>query len=236
MWRSLSEPARWLGRHELPLLLGLLIVVLGTWGFIELAGEVTEGDTHALDRKILLVFREPGDPDRPIGPEWLHEVMRDFTALGGYAVLGLVFFSVAGVLLMERKHAVTLFMFVAIVGGFLLSMGLKSWFERDRPSEVAALSYVHTSSFPSGHSMMAAVVYLTLGSLLGRLTTSFVARFYILAIALLVTVLVGTSRVFLGVHYPSDVLAGWSAGLAWATLCWLVAGQLQRRGKIEQPE
>lgn len=235
MGERLARIIRWVGTHELQVLVGLSVIVLGTWGFIELAGEVMEGDTAAFDRKILLAFREPGNLERPVGPEWLHEVMRDFTALGGYAVLGMVLLSVSGVLLMERKHWALALILVAIVGGFILSMALKSGFERDRPSEVTPLSYVHTSSFPSGHAMMAAVVYLTLGSLLSRLTTSLVARFYILAIALLVTVLVGTSRVFLGVHWPTDVLAGWSAGLVWATLCWLVARQLQKRGAIEQP-
>ena len=233
MWH-LNRLIRWVGRHELFVLLGMLIIATGSWGFIELAGEVMEGDTKAFDTRILLALRQPGQPHVPIGPEWLHEVIRDFTALGGYAILSLVLLAVAGYLALERKNGALLLVIVAIVGGFMLSLALKSWFERDRPTEVEALSYVHTSSFPSGHAMMAAVVYLTLGSLLSRFSRSFVMRFYFLTIAVLVTVLVGFSRVFLGVHYPTDVLAGWAAGLVWSTLCWLVARALQKRGAVEQ--
>ena len=234
MWQRLTSLIRWVGGHELQVLVGMLIIVLGTWGFLELAGEVTEGDTKAFDTRILLALREPGDPHQPIGPDWFHEVVRDFTALGGYAVLILVLLAVTGYLWLERKQGAMLLVLVAIVGGFVLSLSLKSVFERERPTEVEALSYVHTSSFPSGHAMMSAVVYLTLGTLLSRFSKSFVMRFYFLAIAVLVTVLVGFSRVFLGVHYPTDVLAGWAAGLVWSTLCWLVARRLQKRGAVEQ--
>jgi undecaprenyl-diphosphatase len=234
MWRRLTSLVRWVGGHELQVLVGMLIIVLGTWGFLELAGEVTEGDTKAFDARILLALREPGNPHQPIGPQWLHEVVRDFTALGGYAVLILVLLAVTGYLWLERKQGAMLLVVVAIIGGFILSLSLKSVFERERPTEVEALSYVHTSSFPSGHAMMSAVVYLTLGTLLSRLSRSFVMRFYFLAIAVLLTVLVGFSRVFLGVHYPTDVLAGWAAGLVWSTLCWLVARRLQKRGAVEQ--
>jgi undecaprenyl-diphosphatase len=81
---------------------------------------------------------------------------------------------------------------------------------------------------------MSAVVYLTLGALLARLADQRRVKLYFLAVAALLTLLVGLSRVYLGVHYPTDVLAGWSAGLVWATLCWLAARSLQRRGAVER--
>src|SRR5207302_4145258 len=124
---------------------------------------------------------------------------------------------------------------VATLGGFLISGLLKNHYERPRPAVVPHLSYVYSSSFPSGHSMLSAVIYLTLGSLLARLAERRRLKIYCVAVAMLLTFLVGVSRVYLGVHYPTDVLAGWAAGLAWAVLCWLVTRYLQRHGAVEKP-
>ena len=231
----------WLGGHELTVLLGLLVVVAGTWGFIELADEVLEGETQVFDERMILMLRLPDDPqtpknesETPIGPVWMSELGRDVTALGGYAVLTLVTLAVIGFLRLGRRFAVMWFMLGAVVGGFLLTMWLKSLFVRERPDIVPHLSQVHTSSFPSGHSMMSAVIYLTLGALLTTLVAQQRLKFYFLSVAVLLTALVGVSRVYMGVHYPTDVLAGWTAGLTWATICWLVARSLQRRGTIER--
>ncbi len=231
----------WLGGHELMVLLGLLVVVAGTWGFIELADEVLEGETQAFDERVILMLRRPDDPqtsrnesEDPIGPAWMWEVGRDVTALGGYAVLTLVTCAVVVFLRLDRRFAMMWFVLGAVLGGFLLTMVLKSLFARDRPDIVPHLSQVHTSSFPSGHSMMSAVVYLTLGTLLTRLVVKRRLKFYSLFVAVLLTALVGVSRVYLGVHYPTDVLAGWTAGLTWATICWLIARSLQQRGTIEK--
>jgi undecaprenyl-diphosphatase len=106
-------------------------------------------------------------------------------------------------------------------------------YARPRPDLVPHLSPVYTSSFPSGHSLIAAVVYLTLGSLLASVISRPMLKVYVLSVAMLLTTAVGLSRVYLGVHYPTDVLAGWLAGLVWALLCWLVARVLQRRGRVE---
>ena len=103
----------------------------------------------------------------------------------------------------------------------LLSLALKALFDRPRPTSCPTWCEVSSSSFPSGHSMNSAIVYLTLGALLARLVRPVAMKLYILAVALLVSFLVGISRVYLGVHYPSDVLAGWSLGLSWAVLWWL---------------
>ena len=92
----------------------------------------------------------------------------------------------------------------------------------------------HHYSFPSVHSLMSAVVYLTLGALLARMVARRRLKFYVLTLAVTLTGLVGISRVYLGVHYPSDVLAGWCVGLSWASLCWLVGRKLQRQGAIER--
>jgi len=232
----------WVGSHEQYVLLAMACIVGGTWIFIALADKVQDGDTHAIDRAVLTAMRRPLDPNRPVGPDnpsvplgprWVQESARDITALGGYPVLTLLTLAVVGFLALDRKFGAMWFVLGATVGGSVLTLGLKTLIDRPRPDVVEHLTYVATSSFPSGHSTMSAVVFLTLGSLLTRLLPHRWLRFYVLAVAILLTLLVGFTRIYLGVHYPSDVLAGWTAGLVWATLCWLVARAMQRRGRIE---
>jgi len=208
-------------------------VIAGIWVFVEILDEVQEGDTQRFDEWALVQLRQRDDPAQPIGPRWLHEVGRDITGLGGVAVLSLVTFAVAGYLHLRKKRAAMLLVLVATLGGLLLSTGLKRVIHRDRPDIVPHLSMVYTSSFPSGHSMLSASVYLTLGALLARLEQGRVIKIYVLGVAMILTLLVGVSRVYMGVHYPTDVLAGWTAGLVWALICWFVARQLQHRGAVE---
>ena len=237
--QTLSSRARglfaWVKRHDnLLLLVVLLVVVGGVWGFVELAGDVMEGDTQKFDDWAIRALRRPDNPAVPIGPRWLHELGRDMTALGGVAVMIMLTGAVAGYFLLVRKYHAMWLVMAATVGGLVLSTALKWGFDRDRPQLVPHLSQVYTSSFPSGHSMLSAVVYLTLGSLLTRLVPQRRVKIYFLVVALLLTFLVGVSRVYMGVHYPTDVLAGWTAGLVWALLCWLAARQLQKRGAVER--
>lgn len=218
---------------EAGVLIALLAVVLMTWGFIELADEVSEGSTHAFDRWVMRSLRHSADPSMPAGPQWLTGVARDVTALGSAAVLVLVVLAVAGYLWLENKRHAMWLVIGATITGNLVSNGLKWYFDRPRPDVVPHLIDVTTTSFPSGHAMLAAVVYLTLAALLMRLTPDRRTKLYVLCVALFLTFLVGISRIYLGVHYPTDVLAGWSAGLAWALLCWVLAIYLQKRGTIE---
>ena len=223
-------------RRELPLVLLLTLLAGGVWGFIELADEVIEGETHAVDTAILLALRTPGDLDDPLGPGWVEEVGRDFTALGGVAVLTLITAAACGYLLIRRRYRAALLVVAAVGGGIVLSSLLKTGFDRPRPDLVPHGSIVYTASFPSGHSMMAAVVYLTLGALLARTQPRRRLKAYILSLAVVMTVAVGVSRVYLGVHWPTDVLAGWTVGGAWALLWWVVTLWLQRRGQVEPEE
>ncbi len=228
VWLHLA--LRWIGQYEFTVLAALLIVVVGIWGFVELAEEVGEGDTTHFDEWAVRALREPGDPADPLGPRWLEEIGRDLTALGGNVVLTLFTLAVAGFLWMRRMYQALALLAVAVLGGLVLSTGLKEFFDRPRPNLVPHLAVTYTSSFPSGHSMLSAVTYLTLGALLARFVKEPQLKAYFLVVAVLLTVLVGISRVYLGVHYPTDVLAGWTAGLVWALLCWLAALYLQRRG------
>jgi undecaprenyl-diphosphatase len=228
------NPWRLFRAELLPLLL-LVAMAGGVWVFAELAEEVTEGDTRQLDERVLLALREPGDRSDPLGPRWVEETGRDFTALGAISVLALLTLSVSGFLVLAGKRRTALLVLVAVGGGLLLSFALKQGFQRPRPDLVPHGSYVYTTSFPSGHSTMAAATYLTLGALLARVQQRRRLKAFALGFAMLLTLLVGVSRVYLGVHWPTDVLAGWVAGGVWALLCWLVALRLQRGGQVERP-
>lgn len=224
---------RGLAKREWPLVLSLLVPAVALWGFIALAGEVMEGDTAALDKSILLALRKPGNTAEPLGPPWLQEMMRDFTALGGIAVLTLITIGVVVYLVLDRKRRAALAVGIAVVGGLLISTFVKMGIDRARPDLVPHGSFVSTASFPSGHSMMAAVVYLTLAVMLARLRPRWRVKVFLMSAAIFVVVLVGISRVYLGVHWPTDVLAGWTVGSAWAMLCWIVMLRLQHRGEVE---
>ena len=215
------------------ILIAIALIVGGVWLFIELAGEVSEGDTVTLDERLLLSLRNPANLADPIGPPWLEETMRDFTALGGSGVLTLLTVSVIGYLVIQRRFRAALLVALAVVGGMVLSQLLKSIFGRPRPDLVPYGSYVYFASFPSGHSMLSAATYLTLGALLARLQKRRRLKIYILFLAVTITFLVGVSRIYLGVHWPTDVLAGWTAGAVWAVLCMLVLHWLQHHGKVE---
>jgi undecaprenyl-diphosphatase len=217
-------------------LAAVLLVVVSVWGFIEIAEDVLEGDTHEFDHWVIRQLRRAEDPAVPIGPPWLIEAGREITALGGVTVLCLIVLAVVGYLLQQRAYGAMWFVLIAAVGGMALSSALKHVFGRERPDVVLHLVMVHTPSFPSGHAMLSAVIYLTLGALLAQVVQRRASQIYFLTVAMVLTFLIGLSRVYLGVHYPTDVLAGWSVGLAWALFCWLVARYLRRRGTIETVE
>ncbi len=235
--RALLAPATRLAirlrLNEVAPLLSLALLSIGAWAFVVLASEVAEGDTHAFDRALLLALRDQNNLGDPIGPGWLEEAARDITGLGGYAVLTMVTLATAAYLLMVGKRGAALLVVCAVGGGMLLSTGLKLGFERPRPDLVPYGARVYTASFPSGHAMLSAIVYLTLAALLSRVQERRRVKVFLVALGVAITLLVGASRVYLGVHWPSDVLAGWCGGAAWAALCWFAALQLQRRGRVE---
>ncbi|MGE3803629.1 MAG: phosphatase PAP2 family protein [Gemmataceae bacterium] len=233
LWTAL---AGWFGRREPIVLLTLLVIVVGAWGFIEIADEVMEGETGAFDEWVLRSLRDPQNPAVPRGPGGLQLVARDITGLGGITVLSLLTVIIAAFLWLDRKHGLALFLLLATTSGMIVGFSLKAGFGRPRPSVVPHLVAAQTASFPSGHSMMSAVVYLTLGVLVASAVPYRIMKVYVIGVGLLLSGLVGLSRVYLGVHYPTDVLAGWTAGLVWALLCWLVARWLQQRGQVEADE
>jgi undecaprenyl-diphosphatase len=226
-----------LTRHRIDskILMIFLALAAALFVFFQIAEEVAEGDSFRLDRWVMQSLRNASDPSIPAGPGWLQETMIDITALGGVSVLTLVTALVAGYLASARRLHTALFVIGAVSLGAILSEVLKMGFARDRPDLVAHLVDVDTSSFPSAHAMNSAVVYLTLAALMARTLKDWPTRIYILSAGIFLTLIIGFSRVYLGVHWPSDVVAGWCVGGAWAALCSIVARFLQRRDQIESP-
>jgi undecaprenyl-diphosphatase len=201
-------------------------VLLGGFGLI--ADAVTDGDTLNLDTAVLMALRTPGNPADPIGPSWLEEAVRDITALGSFSLLGIVVLLVFAYLLLVGKQRTGWFMVFAVVSGTAISTVLKMLFDRPRP-DLTGVAEVFTASFPSGHATVSAVVFLTIGAMLAEASPERQLKRFFIATAIGLTVLVGVSRIYLGVHYPTDVLAGWSLGAAWALLCTTAAHFLRER-------
>lgn len=225
---------RWIGQHDRTVLFSLLLTTLAVWTFVALADRVSDQRAMRFDEWMLQALRRPEDPAIPIGPRSMMEAARDISALGGMTVLTILTLGVTGFLGLRRMYGAMWLVLGSTLGGMVAVTILKNVFDRPRPSLVPHLSLVFTSSFPSGHSMLSATVFLTLGALLSQFVHERVLKAYFLTSAVLLTLLVGASRVYLGVHYPSDVLAGWSAGLAWALICDLLAKYLQSRGAVEK--
>ncbi|MBA3326064.1 MAG: phosphatase PAP2 family protein [Rhodobacteraceae bacterium] len=214
-------------------LIAVLLLSACGWAFAQLADETIEGETHAFDTAVLLALRNPADSSDPLGPGWVQEFGRDVTALGGIGVLAALTLAVAGYLWLQGNRGSMWLVLASVAGGQAASTLFKLGFDRPRPDLVPHGSITYTSSFPSGHAMMAAVTYLTLAVLLARVQPRRTLKVYFLGVAVVVTLSVGVSRIYLGVHWPTDVLAGWAVGAGWALLCWTIARWLQRRGAIE---
>ena len=202
--------------------LGLAMLILTGSLFGVLTLLVSSETTQAFDESVIQALRHQGDGGLPIGPRWFIELARDFTALGGYGVLVTLTILVTTFLVLERKPHRAKFAGLTIGSGYLLSMALKHLVGRPRPDMVPWLSFPHSSSFPSGHSMMSAIVYLTMGLMLSELASHRRVKVFLAVSPLIIAAAVGFSRVYMGVHYVTDVAAGWSAGIFWALLCWLI--------------
>jgi undecaprenyl-diphosphatase len=198
-----------------------------------IAQEVAGGETSAFDRRVILALRDPANSASPLGPPWLQEAARDVTSLGSIVVLIIITVAAAGYLFLARQRIAAWLMLVAVFGGIALIELLKAAFARPRPDFIVHAARVFTASFPSGHASLSAITYLTVGVLLARAQSSLRTSFYFMALAAFLTVLIGISRIYLGVHYPTDVLAGWCIGTAWAIGCWTIAARLQSGRGVE---
>ncbi len=210
------------GSYHTRLLAGLAAIAAACFAFLKIWSGVAEADSRTLDSSILLSMRVTGHPDLPIGPPWLHAAMFDISSLGSGMVLNLLILATCGFLLVKGKLKRALWLAAAAITGSIAVTLLKHGFGRPRPELIDHLVATQTLSFPSGHAANSALIYLTIAALAGDHETSRPARIYLLAVAITLTLLIGLSRVYLGVHWPSDVLAGWTFGAAWA-LAWRLA-------------
>ena len=216
-------------RSELGAVAALMVIAGGLLAFLHVSEEVAEGDTHAFDLAVLTALRLPGDPNSLIGPKWLHIAATDITALGSVTVLGLIVLLAVIFMASLKRWTEAVVVLVGAVGGMEISQGLKALFGRERPDLVYRAVEASNPSFPSGHAMLSAVVFLTLGALAARFSERRRIKALALSSGVLLSVLVGMSRIYLGVHWTSDVLGGWSLGAAWAMACWLAAWAWERR-------
>jgi undecaprenyl-diphosphatase len=230
---SEEQPKKSALTTEAAIFLNVFGIAVCTWIFVRLAGNIRKGGTDEIDNQILRAFRRSENPAIPIGPDWLQEVAVDVTALGSGTNLSLASTILVGFLCLNRRFRAAGFLISSIGSGLLLCQLLKNLFLRGRPAAVPHLTHFDPESFPSGHSMGSALVYLTLGGIISRQTKGWIAKLYFLSVGLILAILVGISRIYLGVHYPSDVLAGWAAGSLWSSACTQAARWLQRQGAVE---
>ncbi|HTF98576.1 MAG TPA: phosphatase PAP2 family protein [Cellvibrio sp.] len=228
-FKKLQHNVVWIKKVELPVLLAIFTLFASMLIFVLLTQLALQESPHEFDRYLLLFMRNPNDLSDPLGPMWLEEIGRDITALGGNSILILLTIAVLGYLILDKKPRLAAVVLIATLGALCVSSILKKTIDRERPDLVPHHTVVYTASFPSGHSMLSASTYLTLGALLVTTQRRKRIKIFILSFCTTITLLVGISRVYLGVHWPTDVLAGWTAGAGWALACWLLARWLQHQ-------
>lgn len=218
-------------RPELLVLLGFALAAAALLVLGHIGAEVMAGDTRAFDAGVLVALRAATAGDGG-WQNLLRGAALDITALGDNVTLALVVVAVAGHLALARHGRLALVLLVAAASGEATASLLKLAFARPRPDVVAHLTHFGTASFPSGHAMNAAVVYLTLAGIVSRTVARRALRAWALGWAVLLVLLIGASRLYLGVHWPTDVLAGWIAGAGWAVLWWSVARWVASPGQV----
>lgn len=203
------------------MLLAFLAAALALYNFFELGGDMIEGDTVAFDRRVMLAMRNPADVSDPIGSHSVEEAVRDITALGGFTLVTLA--TLVGLLLFlfHKKWLHAGVLAATVLLAWASSEGSKALYGRARPDLVPHGVYVYSGSFPSGHSTLAAATFLTLAVLISSLEPRRRTKGVVYGLALTILAAVGVSRVYLGVHWPSDVLAGWCLGGTWALAAWI---------------
>lgn len=219
LWASLARLQR---KNRLP----LVVLVCGGWLLLaRLTSEMPETETQAFDELVLLGLRSKGDLSVPLGPSWLLNAVRDVNSLGGLTVLAIITILATLYMMVARQRIAAAFLLFSVLGGEAISSILKLGVARPRPTIVPHLQNVYDLSYPSGHAMMSAVTYLTIAAILATIEKDRRRQIFLFASAIFLTITIGLCRLYLGVHYPSDVIAGWCAGSTWVLCCWLGAGR-----------
>lgn len=233
MSSRLNRLRDWFRARDLQFLAALAAIGVLVLVFIGIADEVTEGSTRRFDEAVLLAFRAA--PDDPLGSLVVENGIMHLSALGSGVVTGLIVLVVTGYFLLAGHWRYAGLMVACSVGGGLVISLLKGLFERPRPTVVTHIDPPGGLSFPSGHSTISAALYLTLAVLIARTLERRRLRVYVVAVGVGMMLLVGITRIYLGVHYPTDVLAGWTVGITWALICGTVVRQLGKRGAADVP-
>ena len=198
----------------------LLLAAVAFAAFLAITSAVAAGSVHAFDVAGLYALRNHTDAAKPFGPAWLQETGRDFTALGSNGVLSALVLAGSGLLALARRRDGAAFLLASFCGALGLDIAAKHWIERPRPDLVPHAARVFTSSFPSSHATVSSAACLAAALLVAQARPDPLFKAAAAAVALVFTALIGASRVYLGVHWPTDILAGWALGVAWTALCW----------------
>lgn len=209
----------------------ILVPLAAAFAFLGLTLFILAGRTFAFDTGLILLFRQVGDPATPIGPHWLPEMMRDISGLGSFVGLGVMSLATTLALWLAGYRRLAIALAANVVLATLVSTGLKIGIGRARPDVVEPTAIVFTASFPSGHAFLSAVVLLSIAGFTGLASRHRDITRLSIGVAWVLMLLIGVSRIYLGVHWPSDVLAGWCLGIAWSSLSVALVGRSMERGE-----
>jgi len=210
------------GQRFLFLVLALVFLTAFIWGLVVLTREVKLGHTQKTDEQIMIALRSPEHVDDPLGGLWVEHLARDLTSLGSTYVIILVTLATGGFLAFNNHRRSAVLLLTATASGMVVYYVFKQAIGRPRPELVSHLVHSETPSYPSGHAMLAGLLFFGLALIAGKELASIRLKLYLICVAVLLALAVGASRIYLGVHWATDVLAGWLAGFGWALLWWLI--------------
>jgi undecaprenyl-diphosphatase len=206
----------------------LIILLTGIILFCLISFAVVSGRSAHIDNSILLLLRNTGNASIPVGPGWFLDFMQDISSLGSVTAVILITVLISGLLIIKKEYITLNSLLTTIIGGGLIELLMKEIFSRPRPQIIPHLVTVYSFSFPSGHSAISTIVYLALAFLIFKFEIKRSIKLYFLISAVFLILLIGFSRVYLGVHYPTDVLGGWTLGLTWISSRLLFSNKFKR--------
>jgi len=212
-------------RLETQALLIWFSLTTALWAFFALGAEVGEGDTGAFDMYLISLLRTSSNGGEAIGPAWFKDSMRDVTALGGFTFLTLMTIVVVLGLLFHRKRREGIIVAATAISAHISIEILKFLYDRPRPDSVLPPIHAYSASFPSGHTTESTAIFLTVATVIASLEAKHNTKILTYTAATFVIVAIGFSRVYLGMHWPTDVLGGWVLGAAWALAAWTALRQ-----------